>query len=87
MEHPLRADVGCRNTLFNAVPQTGARFYTQLADAGLRNFRVELLEESGEETRQILTSYTALLSGKLDGEQLWRTLKAESQLGVTRGTL
>jgi putative protease len=25
MEHPLRADVGCRNTLFNAVPQTGAR--------------------------------------------------------------
>jgi len=27
MEHPLRADVGCRNTLFNAVAQTGAQFY------------------------------------------------------------
>ena len=22
MEHPLKADVGCRNTLFNAVPQS-----------------------------------------------------------------
>ena len=87
MEHPLRADVGCRNTLFNAVPQTGARFYTQLAGAGLRNFRVELLEESAEETRQILNAYTALLSGRVEGEDLWRTLRAESQLGVTRGTL
>ncbi len=45
MEHPLRADVGCRNTLFNAVPQTGARFFDALQQAGLRHFRVELLEE------------------------------------------
>src|SRR5204862_7124420 len=30
MEHPLKADVGCRNTLFNAVAQTGARFFPSL---------------------------------------------------------
>ena len=30
MEHPLKADVGCRNTLFNAVPQTAAEYLPRL---------------------------------------------------------
>jgi putative protease len=87
MEHPLRADVGCRNTLFNAVAQTGARFHRQLADAGLGHFRVELLEESREDSERTLRAYQSLLAGNQDGEELWRTLRAQSQLGVTRGTL
>ena len=86
MEHPLRADVGCRNTLFNAVPQTGARFFTQLQDAGLRDYRIELLEEDAAETQRTIRAYQSLLSGASDGEELWRALKAQSQLGVTRGT-
>jgi putative protease len=86
VEHPLRADVGCRNTLFNAVPQSGARFFTQLENAGLRDFRLELLEEDGAETRRIIGAYQALLAGEQMGEELWRTLRAQSQLGVTRGT-
>ena len=84
--HPLRADTGCRNTLFNAVPQTGARFFAGLKSAGLRNFRVELLEESAEEAGTVIEAYQALLDGKRDGENLWRALKAQSQLGVTHGT-
>jgi U32 family peptidase len=87
MEHPLRADVGCRNTLFNAVPQTGARFFGALEQAGLRRYRVELLEETGEESLRVLRAYQGLLTGDQDGEDLWRALKAQSQLGVTRGTL
>ncbi len=86
IEHPLRADVGCRNTLYNAVPQTGARFFSDLEAAGLRHYRVELLEENSEETERALRAYQALLSGKQDGENLWRDLKAQSQLGVTGGT-
>jgi putative protease len=86
MEHPLRADVGCRNTLFNAVPQTGARFFAQLADAGLRDYRIELLEEDAAETERVIRAYQALLAGEREGEELWRALKAQSQLGVTRGT-
>ena len=85
MEHPLRADVGCRNTLFNAVPQTGAKFFAQLEAAGLRQFRLELLDESAADSRQIIRAYQSLLSGETEGEALWRSLKAQSQLGVTRG--
>jgi putative protease len=87
MEHPLRADVGCRNTLFNAVPQTGARFFAALNGAGLRRFRVELLEEDAAQTRRTIEAYLALLEGTRDGETTWRGLRAQSQLGVTKGTL
>lgn len=87
MKHPLRADVGCRNTLFNAVAQTGAGYFSELRAAGLRNFRVELLEESAGETTAILHAYSSLLSGETEGVDLWRSLRARSQLGVTTGTL
>ena len=86
MEHPLRADVGCRNTLFNAVPQTGARFFTQLESAGLRDYRIELLEEDAAESQRIIRAYQELLAGQQAGEELWQQLRAQSQLGVTRGT-
>jgi putative protease len=87
MKHPLRADVGCRNTLFNAVAQTGAGYFQELRAAGLRNFRVELLEEDAAQTGDILRAYQALLSGKTEGADLWRSLRANAQLGVTKGTL
>jgi U32 family peptidase len=87
IEHPLRADVGCRNTLFNAVPQTGARFYRELRAAGLSRFRIELLEEDAAETTHVIQAYQAMLRGEREGEDLYRALKAQSQLGVTRGTL
>ncbi len=86
-EHPLRADVGCRNTLFNAVAQSGARFFGALQGAGVAHYRVELLEETAAESLQAIRAYQGLLAGAQGGEELWRTLKAQSQLGVTRGTL
>jgi putative protease len=87
MKHPLRADVGCRNTLFNAVAQTGAGYYRELHAAGLRDFRIELLEENAAQTQAIVRAYRALLGGETGGEDLWRSLRAQAQLGVTRGTL
>lgn len=87
MQHPLRADAGCRNTLFNAVAQTGASYYQQMRDTGLAAYRVELLEEDEAAALRTITAYQDLLAGRRDGESLWRDLKAMSQLGVTRGTL
>ncbi len=87
MEHPLRADAGCRNTLFNAVPQTGAHFYEALEAAGIRRFRVELLEQDLQTTSRMLAAYQELLAGRRPGSSLWKEFHAQSQLGVTRGTL
>jgi putative protease len=86
MRHPLRADVGCRNTLFNAVPQTGAREFRGLFGLGLRHYRVELTGQDPAAAERVIRSYQDLLAWRIDGEDLWRELRARDQLGVTRGT-
>jgi putative protease len=86
-EHYLRADAGCRNTLFNARAQTGADYAKQLMELGARRFRVEFLEESPDEMASILASYARLLQGEVDGAAIWREFKLVNQIGVTRGTL
>lgn len=87
VEHRLTADVGCRNTLFNAIPQSGAEVVSELLSRGVRNFRVELLDESPDEIQLTLDSYRDLLSGQVAGRDVWKKLNAANRVGVTRGTL
>ncbi len=86
-EHPLKADAGCRNTVFNARAQTGAEYVGRLQTLGVRRFRIEFVNESPDEVATTIARYRALLRGELTGEQLWRELKLHSQLGVTRGQM
>jgi U32 family peptidase len=86
-EHVLTADIGCRNTLFNAVPQSAAEATSQLLARGLRDFRIELLEDSGSEIRVLINLYRDLLAGRVTGKQVWQRLQASNRVGVTRGTL
>jgi putative protease len=86
-EHPLKADVGCRNTIFNAVPQSSSQYVRKMLDLGVRWFRVELLKEGPEEAGRLLRNYRNLLDGKENGETLWRELRASNFMGVTRGPL
>jgi putative protease len=87
MEHPLVADVGCRNTLFNAVPQSAAEAVPQLLSAGVRSFRVELLDDAGPALREVLDLYQRLLGGVVTAREVWSRLRASNRVGVTRGTL
>jgi putative protease len=87
MEHPLTADVGCRNTLFNAVPQSAAEAVPHLMELGLVEFRVELLDDSPQQAQRIVSLYRRLLAGDLPAADVWRQLKAANRVGVTRGTL
>ena len=86
-EHPLKADAGCRNTVFNSQAQTGAEFVARLLALGVKNFRVEFLNESAEEVTRTISKYRQLLRGEISGTQLWRELKLFNQLGVTRGQM
>jgi putative protease len=86
-EHPLKADAGCRNTVYNSRAQTGAEFAAHLLALGARNFRVEFLNETADEVQRTVGRYQELLAGRLSGAELWRELKLINQLGVTRGQL
>ncbi|MGF1573636.1 MAG: DUF3656 domain-containing protein [Sumerlaeia bacterium] len=86
-EHPVKADAGCRNTVFNATAQSASAYMRQLLEKGVRMFRVDLLEEDAERTVEVLSRYLPVVRGERDGDRLWRELKAHSKLGVTRGSL
>ena len=87
MEHTLVADVGCRNTLFNAVPQSAAEAVPELLRQGLRHFRIELLNDDDCDPAEVIRLYRELLAGAISGSEVWRRLRASNRVGVTRGTL
>lgn len=86
-EHPLHADVGCRNTLFNAVPQSAAEIMPSLIQQGVSDFRIEFLDEQPAEIPRTLRLYRDLLDQRIRAEEVWRELHAANRVGVTRGTL
>ncbi len=85
--HPVKADAGCRNTVYNAVAQSASEYLPQLREAGAIKYRIELIDESADATRRIVDAYLPALRGQADGRKLWQQLKASSKLGVTRGSL
>ncbi len=85
IEHPLKADAGCRNTVFNGRPQTGAEHVSSLVALGARWFRVEFVNERPDAVKKCLRLYADLLEGRVSGRELWRELRLRHQLGVTRG--
>lgn len=88
VEHVLHADIGCRNTLYNGHAQSGAEATPKLIRMGIKYFRIELLRDApANETKRLLGLYRDLLAGKIDGPTVWKSLKADNRVGVTRGTL
>jgi len=86
-EHVVVADMGCRNTVFNAQAQSGASTLDALLGAGYRRFRIELLEEGPEEVVALVDRYRRALDGELEAPALWRWLEGAVTSGVTLGSL
>jgi putative protease len=83
MAHRLTSDASCRNTLFNAVPQSAAEAVPVLVSRGVRHFRVELLDDlPAEELTRLVQLYGNLLAGRLTGKEAWRELKAADRVGT-----
>ena len=86
-EHLLTADVGCRNTLFNATPQSAAEVVPSLLAKGVQDFRVEVLDDDPEQIGRVINLYRDLLAGHVAARKVWKQLQASNRVGVTRGTL
>ncbi|MBL9214220.1 MAG: U32 family peptidase [Opitutaceae bacterium] len=86
-EHPLKADAGCRNTVYNSRAQTGAEYAGRLLALGARSFRIEFLNEDPAAVHATVDRYRQLLAGRISGADLWKEFKLINQLGVTRGQM
>jgi putative protease len=87
MDHPVEADVGCRNTVFHAKPQSAAGLVSGLRERGVRRYRIELVRENAEEVARVVGMYRQLVEGRVAASEVWRTLKTESGYGVVKGSL
>jgi putative protease len=87
MDHPVEADVGCRNTVFHAAAQSAAELVPRLQSRGVGRFRVELVRERPVEVARIVAGYRALVDGRARASELWKALRADGGYGVVRGSL
>ena len=62
--HQIKADQECRNTMFNATPQSAAKLIPTLLDIGATEFRFEALYERGLELAKKITGYKDLIENK-----------------------
>lgn len=85
-EHLLEADSGGRTTAYSARVQTGASDVQRLCAAGVRELRIELLDESPDAVHVVLDAYSNVIAGTLDPAAALRRLGALYPAGVTRGT-
>jgi putative protease len=87
MDHPVEADVACRNTVFHAAPQTAADLVAMLQRASVRRFRIELVRETAADVHRVVPTYRALLSGEASPRDVRDRLRTEGGYGVVRGSL
>lgn len=87
MPFPVLVDAGCRNTVYNSRAQSASEHLARLVTLGVRHFRIELLEQSPEQTITLVEGYTRVIRGEETGFSLWKRLRLDHQFGLTRGTL
>lgn len=66
-EHPVMADVGCRNTVFSGEAQTAARHLRTWWRAGLRDYRLEFVHEPAGAVRAVTASFAEALTALAAG--------------------
>jgi putative protease len=87
MEHPVEADVGCRNTVFHARAQSAVTLLPELERAGVRRFRIELVRESAADVGRLVAAYRAAVDDPGRAAGTWKDLRADGGYGVVRGSL
>jgi putative protease len=85
--HPVLADVGCRNTVFGAEAQQAAAHLEAWRAAGIRHFRLEFVNESAEDVARIVEAFSGALARRLSATELAQELESIAPGGITEGSL
>jgi putative protease len=86
-EHPVMADVGCRNTVFGAEAQQAGPHLADWRRAGIVHYRLEFVHETGEQVTQITRLFAQTLQGRIPADELTRRLSQVAPQGTTEGSL
>jgi len=91
-DHLVLADMGCRNTVFNAQAQTGVDYLADFLAAGVSHFRVELVDEPADVVPSLLKAYIDVAEGRRSpaDASIWLAKLPDANgraHGVSRGSL
>lgn len=84
--HPVMADVGCRNTVFGAEAQVASQHLDQMLQSGIVDYRLEFVHESANEVRQVAAAFQAYFEGRINADQLHIRLSKIAPEGTTEGS-
>jgi U32 family peptidase len=84
--HPLVFDARCGCTIFSGHVQSAVESLAEMRGAGLRHFRVELLDETPAAVHALLDLYSRVLAGQTPPEDAALQLADLSPGGLRRGT-
>lgn len=82
VDHPVRIDAHARSTVFSAFAHGCVGLFPELRGAGVRDYRIELLDEPPETVAALLEAITALLCGSADPETTLQRLARLYPRGV-----
>ena len=85
--HQIKADPECRNTMFNAVAQSAAKYVSDWQALGLGAVRYEALYERGPELINKIKGYRDLLAGKKTPRQVISELQLLETYGLGEGSI
>ena len=86
-EHPVMADVGCRNTVFGAEAQTDSNAISEWQAAGISNYRLEFVYQTPEQIAAIADAFRSHLDGMTVASDLAAVLEENSPQQTTQGSL
>ncbi len=85
--HPVMADVGCRNTVFGAEAQHAAAHMELWLAAGILNFRLEFAHETTDQVEAIAGAFAEALASRCTWRDLSQQLTRQAPQGLTEGSL
>lgn len=84
-EHPMSSDLACRNTVFQAVPQSAIESMPRMLHCGVRRFRVEASIGLAPSTlAAVARVYQSVLDGRYSAREGWQRLLELHPTGVGR---
>ncbi|NDJ62242.1 MAG: U32 family peptidase [Chloroflexi bacterium] len=86
-EHPVMADVGCRNTVFGAEAQVASAHLDALQASGIRHYRLEFVHESARDVRRVVAAFRDYFADRLSSGELDDRLRKIAAQGTTEGSL
>lgn len=85
-EHPVMADVGCRNTVFGAEAQVASAHLDEMLASGVRHLRLEFVHESARDVRRVVAAFQDYIAGSISSAQLDERLMKVAPQGTTEGS-